>query len=121
MAKKILIVENDHSINKMVKIIMEAKDHVVIEAFDGIKGLELMKEKKPDLVILDILMPGKDGFEVLKEKANDEEIKDIPVIIFSVLKEEKDIKLAMDLGAKRYLCKYLVKPELLLQVIEEFL
>lgn len=100
MNKKILIIEDDRSINKMVRIIMEVEDYIVYEAYDGVEGLRLMRKKKPDLVILDILMPGKNGFEVLKEK---------------------DIKIAMDLGAKTYLCKYLVKPELLLKIVKEFL
>ncbi len=103
---KILIIEDDPSINKVVstKLLQEGFETVV--ALDGEEGFQKIKDENPDLIILDIMLPKRDGFWVLEEMKISPDIKkDIPVVILSNLGQPKDIDLAMKLGAKEYLVK----------------
>lgn len=77
----------------------------MVNAKNGNEALELMKEKKPNIVLLDLMMPDKNGFEVLAEKVNDTSIKNIPVLIFSNLNQEEDKKKVMALGALDFYVK----------------
>jgi DNA-binding response OmpR family regulator len=77
----------------------------VIYAEDGAKALEKLKGAKPDIILLDVIMPEKNGFEVLTEIKKDENLKSIPVIILSNLGQDSDIKKGKDLGADDYFIK----------------
>jgi len=77
----------------------------MIGALDGEVGLKLAKSGKPDLILLDLILPKIDGFEVLKKIKADPETKDIPVIVLTNLEESEDVQRAIDLGAKNYLVK----------------
>ena len=77
----------------------------MIGALDGEVGLKLAKSGKPDLILLDLILPKIDGFEVLKKIKPDPETKDIPVIVLTNLEESEDVQRAIDLGAKNYLVK----------------
>ena len=76
-----------------------------IEATNGVEGMNKVLSEKPDLVILDLILPRKNGFDVLTEMKNNSKIKNIPVIILSNLGQEMDIKEGLALGAKEYLVK----------------
>jgi len=80
MAKKILIVDDDSEIRKVIAYALAKWGHSVLAAADGEKGLDLIREKKPDLVLLDIKLPTIDGYEVCRQMKTDEELKRIPVI-----------------------------------------
>jgi len=104
--KKILIIEDDDFFRELIrKKLLSNKNFEIIEAIDGEKGIEAMKEKKPDLVLLDLLLPNVDGFEVLSRAKGDSDISKIPIIILSNLGQQEDIEKALKLGANDYLIK----------------
>jgi len=105
MAKKILIVEDDRFLRELVvkKLVNEGYD--ALEAVDGEQGLQKTKEEKPDLVLLDLILPGIDGFEVLALKKDDPSISGTPVIILSNLGQKEDVEKGLGLGAVDYLIK----------------
>lgn len=102
---KILIIEDDSFLQKFyLNKLLEQKVEVAV-ASDGKEGLVRMRDFKPDLVLLDLIMPKMDGFAVLTARLQDESLKKIPVIIFSTLGQEKDIENAQKLGANGYINK----------------
>lgn len=105
MAKKILIIEDDKFLRELIaqKLVKEGYD--IAEAVDGEKGVKAAKEEKPDLVLLDLVLPGIDGFEVLARIKGDSEIAQIPVIILSNLGQKDDIEKGLKMGAADYLIK----------------
>ncbi len=105
MAKRILIVEDDRFLRELIvkKLSNEAYD--VVEAVDGEQGLQKTKETKPDLILLDLILPGIDGFEVLARKKDDPTIAAIPVIVLSNLGQKEDVEKGLGLGAVDYLIK----------------
>ncbi|MDD5686976.1 MAG: response regulator [Elusimicrobia bacterium] len=82
---KILVIEDDLSISKMLKINLEKSGYEVFVSSDGNEGVEIAKQKKPDLIILDIMLPDKNGFVVLEEIKNNQDIAYTPVIVMSGL------------------------------------
>jgi|SRR5581483_3222517 len=105
MKKNILIIEDDEFFRELISKRLMAKDFSVTEAVDGEKGIIAMREKKPDLVLLDLLLPGIDGFEVLSKVKQDPTTAVIPVIILSNLGQPEDIEKGVKLGAADYLIK----------------
>ncbi len=103
--KKILFVEDEEALQRTMGDILEREKYEVIKALNGEDGLRLAKSEKPDLIILDIVLPRMKGFEVLQELKEEEETKDIPVIILTNLEKPKDVEKALDLGATTYLVK----------------
>lgn len=103
--KTILIVEDEKGMREALKETLEESDYTTILAEDGEKGMEMARQHKIDLVLLDIILPKKDGFEVLRELKQDEKLKEIPVVLTTNLSETSDIQKALDLGATTYLVK----------------
>lgn len=104
--KKILIAEDEDVLSNVLKDRFEAEGWEVTVAKDGIEAMEaIKKELKFDLVLLDLLMPKKDGFEVLKEVKSNPELKSLPIIVLSNLGGDDDIKKALVLGANDYFVK----------------
>src|SRR3989344_4326189 len=103
--KRILFIEDEAAIHKTFTDALARDDYEIISALDGEIGLRLAKEKKPDLILLDLILPKMDGFEVLKALKADEETKRIPVIVLTNLEQMEDIQKAIDLGARTYLVK----------------
>lgn len=104
--KKILIAEDEEVLVNVLKDRFEAEDWEVIVAKDGVEAIAAI-EKEPlfDLILLDLLMPKKDGFEVLKEVRGNPELKNLPIIVLSNLGGDDDIKKALALGANDYFVK----------------
>lgn len=103
--KKILIVEDDEFLRSLTAKRLEKEGYGVAVAVDGESALVTAMDEKPDLILLDLLLPGLDGFEVLgKFKAN-ANLKKVPVIVFSNLGQKEDIEKAKLLGADQYLIK----------------
>jgi len=105
MAKKILIIEDDKFLRELIARKLTNEDFDVLEAIDGEGGIKKMKEEKPDLVLLDLILPGIDGFEVLSRRGEDQSIAPIPVIILSNLGQREEIEKGLKLGAIDYLIK----------------
>ena len=105
MAKKILIVEDEVTLNKAIADFLVAENFESLSAMDGVQGIEMAKKEIPDLILLDIILPLKDGYEVLDELKKDEKTKDIPVILLTNLESQEDIVKAFEKGATTYLVK----------------
>jgi DNA-binding response OmpR family regulator len=105
MAKKILVVEDDKFLRELIsqKLLKEGYD--IVEAVDGEKGIENARKERPDLVLLDLILPGIDGFEVLAKLKADPKLSNIPVIILSNLGQKTDIEKGIEMGAVDYLIK----------------
>jgi DNA-binding response OmpR family regulator len=104
---KVMIVEDDSFLRDLCVKELSKKGFTVYEAVDGEKALNLLEKVRPDIILLDIILPAVDGFDVLEKiKSNeDESVKNIPVLMLSNLGEKDDIKKAKDLGATDYLVK----------------
>lgn len=102
---KILIVEDDDFLIKMYQTGLTHEGFTVITASDGEQVLALAKKEKPKIILLDLILPKKDGFEVLKELKKDAATKDMPVVILSNLGQESDVQRCMQSGAADFLVK----------------
>ena len=105
MAKTILFIEDESVLQKTFGDILGKESYDMISALDGEIGLKLAKSKKPDLILLDLVLPKVHGFEVLKELKSDPGTKDIPIIVLTNLETIEDVNKAIELGAKTYLVK----------------
>jgi DNA-binding response OmpR family regulator len=103
--KTILFIEDESVLQKTFGEILKQEGYEMISALDGESGLRLAKDKKPDLILLDLILPEMHGFEVLKGLKEDKETKEIPVIVLTNLERIEDIDRALELGATTYLVK----------------
>src|SRR3990167_8080535 len=103
--KHILLVEDDEFLAELYATKLNLEGFEVSLAADGEKGLRMIKEKKPDLVLLDIVLPKMDGFEILKKMKAGKNTKDIPVILLTNLSQKDEVKRGLGLGANDYLIK----------------
>lgn len=116
MNNKILVVDDDASINELIKINLELAGYKVFQAFDGIKGFALAKQELPSLVILDVMMPEVDGFTVAKRIRENPETKNIPIIMLTALSQIDDKANGFNIGVDDYLVKPFEVEELLMRV-----
>jgi two-component system alkaline phosphatase synthesis response regulator PhoP len=105
MAKKILIVEDDSFLQGLASTKLEKEGFSVSGASNSEEATKILTTDIPDLVLLDLVLPGIDGFGILKNIRESEKTRTLPVIVFSNLSEDKDIKHAKDLGATDYMVK----------------
>jgi len=119
--KKILFIEDESALQKTFKDLLEKEGYEMLSAFDGQSGLKLAKEKKPDLILLDLILPKLHGFEVLKKLKEDQETKGIPIIVLTNLEKIEDVDKALELGATTYLVKALYNLEEVLEKIKKAL
>jgi len=119
--KKILIIEDDSVLQKALTEFLTAEGFETVSALDGEEGVKIGKEKKPDLVLLDIVLPKMDGYEVLKTMKADEGTKNIPIILLTNLGSVNDVEKALGLGATTYLIKADYKLEEVTKKIKEVL
>lgn len=117
MAYKVLVVDDDKEIMEYLKNILLRHDYEVISAFDGEEGLRKVKEENPDVVLLDLIMPKLNGFEVLQEIKQKYKDKWRPVIIISAKTELDSVKQCYNMEADHYLTKP-CKPESILRGIQ---
>ena len=103
--KHILIAEDEEAYSRVLKYKLEDEGFTVSTAINGVEALNGAQNKKPDLLLLDLIMPVMDGFEVLEKWSKDAVLKKIPVIVLSNLGQEEDIKRTTALGAKDYFIK----------------
>jgi DNA-binding response OmpR family regulator len=116
MAKKILIIEDEELLYNLLERKLNEEGYQASVAKDGAEGMKMIKEIKPDLVLLDIVMPNKNGFEVMDEMQADEKLKHIPIIVISNSGQPVEIDKAKELGAKDWLIKTEFDPQ---EVIEK--
>lgn len=112
----ILVVDDEEPIQELLKFNLEKEGYTVLMAFDGPSALKTIEEKLPDLVILDVMLPGMDGLEVCNQLRQDSKVRDIPVIMLTAKVEEIDKVLGLELGADDYLTKPFSPRELLARI-----
>jgi len=105
MPKKILFIEDESALHKTFDEILRQEGYELISALDGELGLNLARHHQPDLIILDLILPKKSGFEVLSELKKDTQTKDIPIIVLTNLEGLSEINRVIELGATTYLVK----------------
>jgi DNA-binding response OmpR family regulator len=103
--KKILFIEDETALQKAFGTILKDKGYEITSAFDGETGLKLAKKEKPNLILLDLILPKIHGFEVLKRLKEGKETKEIPVIVLTNLEDMENVGQALELGANTYLIK----------------
>lgn len=103
--KKVLVVEDDQFLANAYKLKLSKSGYEVIIASDGAEALEFIKQDRPDIVLLDLIMPNVDGFACLEAMQADENLKTIPVVIASNLGQNEDIERAKSLGAVDFIIK----------------
>ncbi len=103
--RKIMLIEDDRFLSTVIKARLEKSGFAVVQTFDGEEALRVLPEEKPDLIVLDLIMPKITGFEVLKSVSSHKEFKKIPIIVLSHLAQASDIEKAKSLGAVEYFVK----------------
>lgn len=116
--KKILFIEDEEALQKALGDALESNGYSALRALDGEAGLRTAKNETPDLVLLDLILPKKNGFEVLEELKKDPSTKSIPVIVLTNLEGSAEVERALALGANTYLVKANYKLDELLSKIE---
>lgn len=102
---KILVVDDDIAINELVKVNLELSGYTVIQAYNGTTGFALAKQEMPNAIILDCMMPEVDGFTVAQRIRQNDDTKDIPIIMLTALSQLKDKVTGFNIGIDDYLCK----------------
>ena len=121
MEKKTILVIEDNELNmKLVKSLLKMGNYETVEAPDAETGMKLLHEKKPDLILMDIQLPGMDGLTATRIIKNDPDMKDIPVVAFTSFAMEGDEKTAFNAGCVGYITKPL-DTQKFLETVEEFL
>lgn len=118
--KRILIVDEEGFFVAPIKMFLEKNGFETIVASDGISGLQKARKESPDLILLDLMLPGIDGFLVCRLLKFDEKYRHIPIVIISAKDSERDKKLGKECGADMYLTKP-VDPRNVLKTIRNFL
>ncbi len=103
--KRILLVDDEKDLVENVILRLEASGYEVIAAYDGQEGFDKARKDKPDLIILDLMLPKLDGYKVCRMLKFDEKYKNIPVILFTARGQESDQKMGRDVGANAYIIK----------------
>ncbi len=121
MGKKILLVEDDNFLRELLAKKLRNEGFEVIEAVDGEQGLQETEEKMPDIILLDLILPGMDGFQFLEKKKEKEKVKEIPVIILSNLGQREEIEKGLKLGAVDYMVKAYFSPFEIVDKVKQYL
>lgn len=120
-SNKILIIEDDSFISDMYKIKLESEGYEVFVAPDGVQGLEAAAKVKPELILLDVVMPKMDGFTVLENLKKNPEVADIPVVMLTNLGQKDSVEKGLKLGAQDYIIKAHFTPLEVVEKVKEFL
>lgn len=118
--KTILVIEDDPLNMKLVRSLLQLKNHTVLEAESAEVGIKMARNRKPDMILMDIQLPGMDGIEATKLLLNDDELKNTPIIAVSSYAMQSDKDRALEAGIKEYITKPIDKKKLL-NTIQKFL
>lgn len=118
---KILFIEDELSLQKTMVAFLTGEHYTMLSAYDGEEGLKMAAKEKPDLILLDLVLPKMNGFEVLQSLKSDAVTESIPVIVFTNLEGTRDVEKAIALGATTYLVKANYSLEEVIQKIKSSL
>jgi two-component system, cell cycle response regulator len=116
MQKKILLIDDSSVNNLLLQNVLEDEKFRVLVAFNGKEGLDLINGAKPDLILLDIMMPRMDGIEVLQKILSDEATSKIPVIMLTAKTDKADRQISLEMGAADFITKPVNIDELLIKI-----
>lgn len=116
---KILVIEDDRFLRGLLIQKLENEGFTISAAVDGNEGMEKIRIEHPDVVLLDIILPGMDGFEILQKAQASQELSKIPIILLTNLGQQEDIERGLRLGAKGYLIKAHFTPSEIVDKIKE--
>lgn len=117
---RVLVVDDDPQIVKVMRLMLKIRGYEVLEALRGAEGVQVAQEKKPDVILLDIMMPDIDGYDVFRQLRLDPATMDIPVIFVSAKASQEHVDTGLSLGAEGYITKPF-QPEDLLEEISRVL
>ena len=118
---KLLIIEDDPYVRRLYEKLFRLQNYEIISASDGLEGLEKARSVKPDLILLDIIMPKLDGITVLRKLKEDPETANLQVIILTNIEDEKIAREAANLGAQGFIIKSQIPTEMLPEKINQYL
>lgn len=119
--KKILLIEDDSFISQMYSMKFRRTEFDFLVAKDGAEGLEMIKNQKPDLILLDIILPEIEGFEILRMIKENPELNAIPVVLLTNLGQQDNIQKGMAMGAKDYIIKAHYTPQEVVDKVTSYL
>ena len=103
--KKILLADDEEDIKAVVQLFLESKGYEVITAFDGLSAIDMAQAEKPDLILLDVMMPVVNGYEVCTRLKADEATRDIPIVMLSAMAQSESVDKGLSAGAVDYIVK----------------
>jgi len=109
---RVLIVDDDEDLRVLAGVTLRRNGHAVIEASGGAEALAMIEDNKPDLVVLDLLMPPPDGIEVLRRLRSDPRTATVPVLVLTAMGDESNTRMSFDMGATDFLSKPFTPPQL---------
>jgi DNA-binding response OmpR family regulator len=121
MPKKIVYIEDDLEMTYLIKMILERKGYEIISTNDGMEGFEIIEKEKPDLVLLDLMMPNIDGWDIYHQLKSNEHTNQIPVIVISAKAQPIDKVLGMQIAKVNNYISKPFRPQELLESIESIL
>ena len=113
---KILVIDDDKAINELIKVNLQLSGYNVIQAYDGISGFALAKQELPSLVVLDVMMPNVDGYTVAQRIRQNENIKNVPILMLTALSDIQDKSKGFNIGVDDYLVRPFEMEELKMRV-----
>lgn len=118
---KIVIIEDERLLNELCCKVFRTHGFRVLSAWDGVEGIKTIKQEPVDVVLLGILIPRMDGFEVLRRMQRNERMRDIPVVILTHLSHEDDVRRCKELGAQDFCVKALFEPKEIVKKVNALL
>jgi len=123
---KILVVDDNPTLVKEIRAFLEDEEHTVVTAANGEEGLKKIQKEKPDLMVLDVMMPGKDGFQVSREVRKDPNIRETPILMLTGIKEDMGLDFKQDAGDPDWLpvndyCDKPIDPDTLIEKVNQLL
>lgn len=119
--KKILLIEDEPALQETLGGFLKSAGFNVVSAFDGLSGVEMAKKEKPDIVLLDLILPKKNGFEVLIDIKKNPATSAVPVVVLTNLESAEDVDRALEGGASAYLVKTNYRLEDVLEKVKNLL
>mgnify|MGYP001187613529 CR=1 FL=1 len=119
--KKVCVVDDEENIREIYKTELTVCGYDVVTAIDGEDGLKIVREQKPDIVLVDIMMPRMDGVELIREIRKDETLRKTPIVVISNVEDRDIVKKTGDFDVQFYLTKSIVEPKKMVGIVAEVL
>ncbi len=118
MPLRAAVIDDDRDMVKVIRVMLKVKGIQTVEAFSGLSGYAMVKREQPDIVLLDIMMPDIDGFEVLRKLRLDKETERIPIIFVSARAGRQHVERGLSLGAQGYMTKPFKPDDLIAKIVD---